>query len=186
MLHEVLSSVVALALTSCHFHEHVELRAPAHDAPMSERVAAYKALAPQGPYAREAFEGLRLMNGAGVECPSDLLPLVEADSRVARAARAWDEHATLADVFGWGVAAPLGVASIALIMGGSVSGDDAMATVGGVGILLTVGAAIVYAVFDITSAADKRRALSPEHYRAALRERLALCPEGADQGVCSD
>jgi len=182
-----------LVLTMC--HSHVQLDAPQAEAPLGARVRAYESLAPAKGWdlvLRDDPDLLLLGRGSSVYFPTDLLPVVASGSRTAQAARDWesaDRTSTIFTTVGGVLVVPgtIGVFAGMLMGLASLNGGDSgeggtILAVSGVGLLVGLVAVGIGVRFD--GAADEAKASAFANYREGLRQRLALCPEGDDLGVC--
>ena len=190
-------AVVAVALLQAGCGEpHVVLNAPGRGAPLDERQKSYERLRPAGTSQRiivtttdgsgssSTHTSVILSNGQTIHHAEDMLPVVEADSPTAEAARRHEYHRKRASI-GWTLSTAgflVAIASFAIPIAQKIderpSGDGPdiwwTGVIGG-GIALVAGSAVAY--YHGSRARDASIAAFAT-YDESLRARLAICVEG--------
>lgn len=193
-MHRVVSTVVVVAVAvfvqGCGFHR-VSLRAvPESSAPLSERVRAYKDLAPEsglatnyyknGVYQGTQVNWLLLGDGTRVEDPRDLVPVVDPNSPTVAYAQSFETKLAAAKLWytmslvGMGLGIGAAIAPT-LITGGRSPNMTAFTISLGVGVgLLTASLVALLVGMANGGQAQSDRVAAFQTYPRALQKRLAL------------
>ncbi|MEQ9497863.1 MAG: hypothetical protein RIT81_13415 [Deltaproteobacteria bacterium] len=200
------AAAVLLVASACASPPRIKLEAPASDAPVVERIAAYEKLSARRvtppmskKISREPFERgheeiklpphLLLQDGREIRAPDDLLPVVWWDSATAASARRSIEARDRADA-GWAVAACGPVVGLATALSGLSFEPDSTgrSTLLVTGLAVTVIAMATGGILGFGNQASASRSASEafRSYDDDLLERLALCRDGDAVAACAE